>query len=58
MEDETLAPERPAASANGTVRPSETPMMTSRTISPAVKWCSLCRLSRYFSDSLMPPIVC
>lgn len=41
MEDDALAPERPAASAKGTVRPSETPMMMSRTTSPAVKCFSL-----------------
>ncbi|RZS18435.1 hypothetical protein BHM03_00050701 [Ensete ventricosum] len=41
-EEGALAPERPAARANGTVRPSETPMMTSRTMSPAVKCFSLC----------------
>lgn len=40
-EEGALAPERPAARANGTVRPSETPKMTSRTTSPAVKWFSL-----------------
>jgi len=37
IEEEALAPERPAARAKGTVKPSETPMMMSRTISPAVK---------------------
>ncbi|XP_025801628.1 E3 ubiquitin-protein ligase TRIM33-like [Panicum hallii] len=35
--EDALAPESPAASAKGTVRPSETPMMMSRTTSPAVK---------------------
>jgi hypothetical protein len=34
------APVSPAASANGTVRPSDIPMTTSRTDSPAVKCCS------------------
>lgn len=57
MEDEALAPESPAARAKGTVRPSETPMMISRTTSPAVKWCSLCRFSKYFSDSPTVPII-
>ena len=42
MDDVALAPERPAAKAKGTVRPSETPIMISRTISPAVKCFSLC----------------
>src|SRR5581483_1522697 len=35
---ESTAPERPAASANGTVRPSDMPMTMSRTASLAVKW--------------------
>src|ERR1043166_3410857 len=39
------APESPAASATGTVRPSAMPMTTSRTISLAVKWLSMCRVS-------------
>src|SRR5437868_832443 len=39
------APESPAASANGTVSPSDMPMTTSRTISLAVKWRSVCRVS-------------
>src|SRR5579864_2041671 len=39
---EAMAPEIPAASANGTVRPSDIPMTTSRTDSGAVKWCSVC----------------
>jgi len=34
---ELTAPERPAASANGTVNPSAMPITTSRTNSPAVK---------------------
>lgn len=37
MEEVALAPDKPAARAKGTVRPSDTPMMMSRTISPAVK---------------------
>src|SRR5437868_299890 len=36
------APERPAARAKGTVRPSDIPITTSRTASLAVKWCSMC----------------
>lgn len=32
MEEETSAPDKPAASAKGTVRPSDAPMMISRTI--------------------------
>jgi hypothetical protein len=40
--EDALAPESPAASAKGTVRPSETPMMMSRTTSPAVKCFSVC----------------
>src|SRR5437868_14527669 len=39
------APESPAASANGTVSPSDMPMTTSRTISLAVKCLSVCRVS-------------
>src|SRR4051795_6296080 len=39
------APLSPAASANGTVRPSDIPMTTSRTISLAVKWRSVWRVS-------------
>ena len=42
MDDVAFAPESPAARAKGTVRPSDTPMMMSRTISPAVKCFSLC----------------
>lgn len=57
MEEDALAPERPAARANGTVRPSETPMMMSRTTSPAVKWDSLWLLSsRRFSGSMPSPL--
>src|SRR5882762_7684517 len=39
---ELTAPERPAASANGTVRPSAIPITTSRTNRPAVKCFSTC----------------
>src|ERR1043165_10120056 len=39
------APLSPAASANGTVSPSDMPITTSRTISLAVKWRSVCRVS-------------
>lgn len=46
MEEGTLAPDRPAARAKGTVRPSETPRMTSLTTSPAMKWFSLCTCRR------------
>lgn len=46
MEEVALAPERPAARAKGTVSPSETPMMMSRTISPAVKCFSVWRFRR------------
>lgn len=55
MEDETLAPERPAARAKGTVRPSETPMMMSLTTSPAVKCFSVwgCSSGRPASSSPM-----
>src|SRR5262245_7715091 len=42
MAVDSTAPERPAASANGTVRPSAIPMTTSRTVSVAVKWRSWC----------------
>ena len=42
MCEAAIAPLMPAASANGTVRPSDIPMMTSRTASLATKWCSLC----------------
>src|ERR687884_459790 len=40
-----IPPGSPGASANGTVRPSAMPMTTSRTISLAVKWRSVCRVS-------------
>lgn len=46
IEEEALAPERPAARANGTVRPSDTPIIISRTTSPAVKCFSLCSFKR------------
>src|SRR4051812_37212127 len=36
------APARPAARANGTVKPSDMPMTTSRTVSEPVKCCSTC----------------
>src|SRR5450755_1724254 len=36
------APDNPAARANGTVRPSDIPITISRTVSPAVKCCSMC----------------
>lgn len=53
MDDVALAPDNPAARAKGTVRPSDTPMITSRTISPAVKCFSLCWLRRVcFSGSM------
>ena len=32
--------ESPAVRANGTVRPSARPMMTSRSIGPLLEWCS------------------
>src|SRR5260221_41735 len=35
--EDVVAPDRPAARANGTVKPSAMPMTTSRTFSPAVK---------------------
>src|ERR1700685_3730973 len=38
----STAPERPAASAKGTVSPSDIPITTSRTTSPAVKCRSMC----------------
>src|SRR5579885_291994 len=40
-----MAPVRPAASAKGTVSPSDMPMTTSRTASPAVKCFSMCGVS-------------
>src|SRR5215831_4341703 len=39
-----IAPVNPAASANGTVNPSDMPITISRTVSPAVKWRSMCRV--------------
>ena len=51
-----LAPERPAARAKGTVRPSETPIMMSRTISPAVKCFSLWSFNREAFDSPAIPL--
>src|SRR5947199_5011890 len=41
---DATAPLSPAASANGTVRPSAMPMTMSRTISLEVKWRSTCRV--------------
>src|SRR5262249_34905379 len=41
---ESTAPESPAASAKGTVSPSDMPITTSRTVSPAVKWRSMWRV--------------
>src|ERR1035438_4565778 len=38
----STAPEIPAASAKGTVSPSDIPITTSRTTLPAVKWRSMC----------------
>ena len=37
-----MAPDSPAARAKGTVRPSDIPITMSRTVAPAVKWCSTC----------------
>ena len=48
-EEGALVPESPAARAKGTVRPSDTPMMTSRTTSPAVK-CRSRWLGRFSSN--------
>lgn len=42
IEEEALAPDKPAARAKGTVRPSETPMMMSRTTSLDMKCFSSC----------------
>jgi hypothetical protein len=44
MAVESTAPDRPAASAKGTVNPSAIPMTMSRTVSLAVKWRSVCRV--------------
>src|SRR5207244_7300284 len=44
MAGSEMAPLSPAASANGTVRPSAMPMTMSRTISPEVKWRSTWRV--------------
>jgi hypothetical protein len=38
----STVPDRPAASAKGTVSPSDMPMTRSRTVAEPVKWCSLC----------------
>src|SRR5512135_2257104 len=51
------APESPAASANGTVSPSDIPMTTSRTVSPPVKCVSTCRtagMGRMVCESTAP----
>ena len=37
----STAPDKPAARANGTVRPSDIPMTMSRTVSVPVKWRSV-----------------
>src|SRR2546422_11519302 len=50
------APESPAASANGTVRPSDIPMTMSRTVLPAVKCFStwgVCGMSGPVGGSLL-----
>jgi hypothetical protein len=39
-----IAPVNPAARAKDTVKPSDMPITTSRTASPAVKWLSTCRV--------------
>src|ERR1700756_460109 len=49
---ELTPPERPAASAKGTVRPSDMPMTTSRTKSPAVKCFSTCGVSGIVGSNL------
>src|SRR3989441_3518246 len=49
---ESTAPETPAASANGTVRPSAIPITMSLTIALAVKWCSTCGVSGMASHIL------
>src|SRR5215470_19737443 len=49
---ELTAPESPAASANGTVRPSAIPITTSRTNRPAVKWDSTCGVSGIWRSDL------
>ncbi len=41
MQVESTAPESPAASANGTVRPSDMPMTMFRTVREPVKCCSV-----------------
>src|SRR5260370_27192797 len=38
----STVPERPAANAKGTVRPSDIPITMSRTTSVEVEWCSVC----------------
>src|SRR5881396_312128 len=50
---ESTAPETPAASAKGTVRPSDIPITTSLTIALAVKWCSTCGVSGMAPHILM-----
>src|SRR2546426_541548 len=45
MAVESMTPETPAASANGTVSPSDIPITMSRTIALAVKCCSTCGVS-------------
>src|SRR6202163_3191002 len=42
MAVEETVPERPAARANGTVRPSDIPITTSRTVADAAKCFSTC----------------
>jgi hypothetical protein len=51
------APDRPAASAKGTVRPSDMPMTTSRTISDPVKCCSKCGAIRAMLQRLLDLVV-
>jgi hypothetical protein len=42
---ELIVPASPAASANGTVSPSDMPMTMSRTVAVAVKCVSMCRVA-------------
>ena len=48
---DAIAPDIPAASANGTVRPSAMPMTTSRTVSPPVKCFSTCCMAQSCPDT-------
>src|ERR1700681_3630439 len=53
--DDATAPDKPAARAKGTVKPSDMPMTTSRTFSPDVKCFSTCGVDGISSSPSLEP---